>query len=753
LGTQFGSIGDDLVGEFRRFGGRGLFACALALGVTAPSAPATAQSSAYMAADAAVVGNAIRAINAGNPAAALALRAQAQDPAAKKLIAWYVFSRRDARGDFAEITTFLRENPRWPALDYVARAADRSITAKTPAAQILAWFAHRLPETGDGLMDAVAALKAQGKAEEAQSLLRRAWARLRLTDAEEAELLKRHGADLRPEDHLDRISHLAGLGQKRLANGFLARVALDKAHREAAEARLKLRDESLRRKPAVVEAALKDVPAVEQKKEGFLYDLMRWHRRGNRHGEAWAIAASLPANLAEPEHWWKEFEILIRGAIGARQHESAYQLARNHRLSEGDDFAEAEFLAGFIAFRLLGKPDLGAKHFAALAKESLGGWDAARLAYWHGRALEAKGDKAGAQELLARAAAHAATFYGQLAAARLGHKELRLDAAVGATPQDRFWSDELVRAAHLLRAAGDPRGARAFAIRAAWTLPGWTVAQHGYVSKFVMELTAADYRGQTSVRMAKLAIRDGAAVTAYGFPTLDLPQANSVEPALVYAVIRQESEFVATAKSHAGARGLMQLMPFTAKYEAKDARLPYALARLTADPAYNLRLGTQHLQRLREYYQGSYPLMIAAYNAGAGRVDRWLAQHGDPRKGKLEWADWIELIPFEETRLYTKFVLENHAIYRLRLGDPLDVAKLASHWQAPRADAEVCSAELAKELADADLPLVPLGSDAEIKVDGGPENKLLEADKKKKPHEIQMMRKEKPDNRAATPDC
>jgi hypothetical protein len=255
------------------------------------------------------------------------------------------------------------------------------------------------------------------------------------------------------------------------------------------------------------------------------------------------------------------------------------------------------------------------------------------------------------------------------------------------------------------------------------------------------------------VRFAKFAARDSAAVTAYGFPTLDLPEANSVEPALVFAVIRQESEFMAAAKSHAGARGLMQLMPFTAKAEAHDALMPYVLNRLTADPVYNLRLGTQHLQRLRELYQGSYPLMIAAYNAGSGRVDRWLALHGDPRKGKVEWADWIELIPFEETRLYTKLVLENHAIYRVRLGDTVEVPRLTAHWQAPPPDAASCNMQLVKEESDVLVAAAPVAADNDghPAPDNGKTNKGLEGGKK--PDEIRVVRKDKPDNRTASPPC
>ncbi|HEY7607715.1 MAG TPA: lytic transglycosylase domain-containing protein [Alphaproteobacteria bacterium] len=739
------------MGEKFRIGIGGV-AAGLALGAALLALPATAQTKAYNPADAGVVANALRLLASGNTEGALALRAQAQDPAAKKLIAWYAYSRRAGHGDFAEIAAFIKDNPHWPALDKIAHAADRSIALQTRADLLLAWYATRLPETGDGLMEAVAALKAQGKAKEAVELLRRAWARIRLTDAEEAEILKRHGDELRSQDHAGRIGHLASLGQKRLAQNLLAQVKLEKEHRAAVEARLKLRDDSLRWKPAVVEAALAEVPAAEKQKEGFLYDLMRWHRRGNRPAQALAVAAALPAKLDDPEHWWKEFDILIRDAIARRQYDAAYNLARHHRQPGGERYVEAEFLAGLIAFRLMMRPDAGEAHFAAAAKERHLGWETARLDYWRGRAAEARGDKAKAREFLARAAAYASTFHGQLAAARLGRKELKLDTAAAGVPEAKFWGDELVRAAHLLRAAGDARGARAFAMRAAWNAGGWSLAQHAYIAKFAQDLTAPDYRAPTAVRFAKLAGRDGASVTGYGFPTLDLPEANAIEPALVFAVIRQESEFLAAAKSHAGARGLMQLMPFTAKTEAHEALMPFVLNRLIADPVYNLRLGTQHLLRLRDLYQGSYPLMIAAYNAGSGRVDRWLAQHGDPRKGKIEWADWIELIPFEETRLYTKLVLENHAVYRLRLGDKVDLTRLADAWQAPPPDAAVCNTQLVKEDGEL-LAAVPLGAEngIELTTDTGKFNKGIEG--RKKPGEIPVVHKDKPDNRTAGPAC
>lgn len=743
-----------MVGQGQRNGTRG---AAFALGALIAAAlaphPAAAQAKAYNPADVAVVANALRALAGGNPAAALALRAQAQDPAAKKLIAWYVFVRKDTHADFAEVSAFLKQNAHWPAMDYVARTADRSITAATRADLLLDWFADRLPETGEGLMGAYAALKAQGKAKEALDLLRRAWGEIRLTDAEEAEILRQHGAELRSADHAERIGHLISLGQKRLALQFMRKVTLEKDDRATVEARFKLRDETLRWKPAVVEAAIAEAPAAARQSESFLYDLMRWHRRGNRPAQALAVAAALPARLHDPERWWKEFDILIRDAIGRRQYQAAFDLAKNHRQREGASLQDAEFLAGYIALRLLNRPDLAESHFAAAAKVRHAGWETARIDYWRARAAEARGDKVKTREFLLRAAAASSTFHGQLAASRLGWKALKLDASAAGVPEAKFWGDELVRAAHLVRAIGDARGARAFAMRAAWNADGWSAAQHAYMAQFAAGLVGSDYRAPTEVRFAKLAARDGVAVTAYGFPTLDLPEANTVEPALVYAVIRQESEFLPAAKSHAGARGLMQLMPFTARTEAKDAQIPYVLGRLTSDPVYNLRLGTQHLQRLRELYQGSYPLMIAAYNAGSGRVDRWLALYGDPRKGKTEWADWIEMIPFEETRLYTKLVLENHAVYRLRLGDTVDVSRLAAHWQAPVADAAMCNAQLLKEETDAPAA-VPFIADNGMQIaaaDDTKTNKDLEGGKK--PGEIPVLRKAKADNRTAWPAC
>jgi soluble lytic murein transglycosylase len=746
---------------------RGVIAVAMLVGV-AP-APCAAQSAAPFAAeDRALVARAAAAANAGDIGGALLLRASLRDETARKLVTWYAYSRRDAAGDFADITAFLRANRHWPAPDMVAEAAERSITVRTGADALLAWFAAAPPRTAAGLKHAHAALKAQGKAQEADDLLRRGWVRAKLTEAEERDIVETLGATLRGEDHAARIGYLASHGRKPAALRLFHQLSLEPESRAIAEARLALRDEARRYDVAGVRSLLAKVAEAAKGQEDFAYDFWRWSRRGNRGADVAGILAALPATLADPERWWKEFDVLVRNAIGAGNPAAAYDLARQHRQRDGESYIEAEFLAGFIALRLLDKPDLAEKHFAATQAHQPHGWEAARTEYWLGRVAEAKGDKARAQLLYRGAAARATTFYGQVAAERLALPKLDFDpAATEKAAAERFAKDEIVRAAHLLRAAGDARTARMFALRAGQN-GGWSAAQHAYLARFVLDLTQPAAREQTMVRLAKLAARDGAAVTGYGFPTLDLPEANTVEPALVFAVIRQESEFQAAAVSHAGARGLMQLMPMTAKMEATDNKLPYALARLTADPAYNLRLGTVHLQRLSTIYHGSYPLMAAAYNAGADRVDRWLAQHGDPRRGKTDWVDWIELIAFEETRFYTKYVLENLAIYRHRLGDKLEVAKLAQNWRAPKPDSDACKLIFARVTVVSPATIDSggngngnggngaAGGKSSTAIDRDLDRMRAEANRSSadgEATEIKLLRKEKPDNRAGTPVC
>jgi soluble lytic murein transglycosylase len=376
------------------------------------------------------------------------------------------------------------------------------------------------------------------------------------------------------------------------------------------------------------------------------------------------------------------------------------------------------------------------------------------VAYWRGRLAELQGDKASAAAFYVTAVRFPTTFYGQLAAAKVGKTELALlEDSEFQQPNIAGSESDVIQATRLFLTLGRGHYARAFALHAMIHHAG-SPAEHVWLAKTILALTGNAYKTQTGVRLTKLAQRDGWALVWEGYPVIDLPAANTVEPALVFALIRQESEFMAKAKSWVGARGLMQLMHFTARLEARDLKVPYSLSRLTLDPSYNLRLGTVHMERLLKKYDGSYPLVLGAYNAGMHRVDRWLAYHGDPRKSRtVDWVDWIELIPFDETREYVKRVLEAHTIYRIKLGADISLGKLATHWETPAKDYEkVCKQQLAArtksggDAQDAVGAVVPLATSPKTSDAGA-------GTTDDKPDPFRLVRKDKPDNLPGTPPC
>ncbi|MGE4011348.1 MAG: transglycosylase SLT domain-containing protein, partial [Alphaproteobacteria bacterium] len=459
--------------------------------------------------------------------------------------------------------------------------------------------------------------------------------------------------------------------------------------------------------------------------DDFRYELARWYRRTGRNEHALPLIAAGTPSHELARQWWEERHIHVRHLLRQRQYQAAYELARGHKHAPGsEEFAEAEFLPGFIALRLLNQPRLAEPHFRLLAAKAPHAPDKARAHYWLGRGAEAQRDAANAQLHYRAAAQYPASFYGQLALGRISRGEFKIAAPAPRDPTDAaFYSHELVRAARFLLASGNTQVARWFLINAALHAAK-TPAQHAFLAELAGKAVQPDQRHQTEVRLIRFAQRDGHAITQLGYPMLDLPDSNKTEPAMVHALIRQESEFLAQARSWVGARGLMQLMPQTAKMEAKEAKLPFSVDKLTADPKYNLTLGTNHLARLLDIYEGRYPLALAGYNAGVGATDRWLADFGDPRtaptdprQAKIDWIDWIELIPVDETRDYVKKVLENYAIYRLRFGEAIQIDKLVGYWREPEkltAARQVCNeklalAEAAKTIAKTTMAKTPVG--------------------------------------------
>ncbi|HSO43108.1 MAG TPA: lytic transglycosylase domain-containing protein, partial [Rhodospirillales bacterium] len=366
-----------------------------------------------------------------------------------------------------------------------------------------------------------------------------------------------------------------------------------------------------------------------------------------------------------------------RDALRQGQGATAYRLVSAHALSEPADYAEAEWFAGWIALRFLKKPDLARGHFLIMVKFVRFPISVAGAAFWAGRAGEAAGDKPFAMAWYRTAAAHPTTFYGRLAAERVSPESTLIlppEPRPSATERAAFAGHELVRATRLLAAHGQDDAARAF-IRSLGEIgqaPAWQATTAALASEV----------GGTGlgVATAKRAMREGFFLFEQAYPLMALPLVSErlphpVEPALVLAMIRQESEFDRGAVSSAGARGLMQLMPGTAKQVAASLNLPYSPDRLTRDPAYNVKLGRAYLSKLLSSFDGSVALAFAAYNAGPARVRQWLDTYGDPRNGRVDLIDWIEMLPFAETRNYVQRAIENRWVYQARLnGDSVLLA-------------------------------------------------------------------------------
>jgi soluble lytic murein transglycosylase len=409
-------------------------------------------------------------------------------------------------------------------------------------------------------------------------------------------------------------------------------------------------------------------------KRDALYAFGRIHilRLAGKTDEAARLLAAAPrdaATLVSPDAWWVERRLVSRALIEQGDAKRAYAIAANHAAETPTLQAEAEFHAGWYALEYLHDPATAKRHFATIAAVSKGPLSLSRAQYWLGRSAEAAGDKNTARAQYALAAAYPTTFYGQLAISRIGAGPLRIDPMpqANASTRSRFDARELVIAIRHLTAIGyDDRAATIYR-HLAETLDD--------AAEVALLAGMAENSGnhQLALQIGKSAAVRGLPVDALAFPTAAIPSSAktpSVERPVVFAIARQESAFNPAAISGAGARGLLQLMPATAKEVAKDVGLPYSKARLTSDPAYNATLGAAHLGDLVSSFGGSYVMTFAAYNAGSSRVAQWVKAHGDPRDPNVDVVNWIELIPFTETRNYVQRIMENLQVYRARMGAP-----------------------------------------------------------------------------------
>lgn len=577
---------------------------------------------------------------------------------------------------FDQLSRFLMANKGWPDSEKMRTRAEKAISLDSyDPARTLAYFQAYPPQTASGQLRYALALNASGRRGDAADAVRRAWTSGPLDDYETSRALSMFPGAITPADHDARMDRLLWLGATSAASRQLAYTSPDK--RSVFAARLAMRNASV---DAAFQASAVESqnPSLTRTDAGYITDKATWLRKAGRVGEARSLLAA-PRSLAKPptdtEEWLETLLTNARQASEGGDKTTAYNIARQlddafpagtvireTPLGVRDDYTSLAWLAGQLAYRDLRRPAEAVRLYRAYGEAARSAQTRTKGFYWAGRAALAAGDRATANAHFADAAQHYDQYYGQLSLERLNRPQPKPtpDPTIQVSNDERrtFEDDRLVRAARALGEIGAWREQSQFlrALAQKATSP----ADHVLAGKLATQIGRPDL-GVMIGRSAQANSLD--AVEVSGFPTVRVPAGHESNWTFIHAITRQESQFDRAAVSHAGARGMMQLMPGTAREVAGKLGMSYDAGSLTTDTNYNMMLGSTYFQQMLRYFGGSYPLAVAAYNAGPGNVNKWLRANGDPRGGGIEMIDWIEAIPIFETRNYVQRVLENAVVY------------------------------------------------------------------------------------------
>jgi soluble lytic murein transglycosylase len=584
---------------------------------------------------------------------------RADDPLTVKIIEWLRYQKANPKLKFSQIAGFIEANPTWPRMSRLRRSAEAVVGAEENAATIIDWFGRYPPLSGAGALAHLDALVELGQLADARALVPRYWKDLNYTRDQDKAFQRKYGKQLANADHIERLDRLIWDQKYWPARRMLPRVGQP----QAALGRARL---ALMRREGGVDGAIARVPTGLRDTSGLQYERLRWRRRKGKDRSARELLQAAPAFDAYQDRWVFERLILSRRALVDGHYTEARQLVATHNLKSGARFAEAEFLAGWISLTFLNEPDAAYRHFTRLYDGVNYPISLARGAFWAGRAAAAAGDDDNATRWWQVAAEFPATFYGQQAISALGETEVRI--AFTAPQFSPVSSDsaapDLMRAVRLL----DRQNQKALITPFLRQLTELSDSLDERIA--VIRLANEVGHPHEGIRAAKRVAQLDKVVPTLGYPFVEFENSSAStvkqqrEVPLILALIRQESAFYPRAVSRAGARGMMQLLPTTAKRVARATGQRYSRARLLDDPQYNIRLGRAYLGTMMSRFDHAPALALAAYNAGPGRVDRWVRQIGDPRTGEIDLVDWIEAIPFNETRNYVQRVLESEIVYR-----------------------------------------------------------------------------------------
>lgn len=575
----------------------------------------------------------------------------------QSLIYWLKFQDKNTSKDFQNIRDFVANHPDWPRMSRIRLEAEKHMPDTLSYKEVIAWFNQYDPITPDGVERYVDALKASGQTLKAIKVLGQWWQTGSLTRDQQKRFFQKYKSDFLEKDHIKRFNALLQRGEYSNARA-IARV-LKQGYPELAEARI-----ALAKSEPGVNTLIKRVPSHLKTDPGLLYERLRWRRREDLNDGAMNILSQSPSSDAmhSPRQWWLERHIITRRLIADNNYRQAYTVVSRHRQNKGLPFAQAQWLSGWIALQFLKEPWVAFEHFEKLYHAVKTPISKARAAYWAGRASMSLGYPDVAQKWYRVGGQNPATFYGQLSLAALGESnDITISTDNSFTPSPQSFQS-FTSIAALLHNVGFDDQAKLF-LGSALEDQLKNANDYKYAAQFAKGLGFRD----VAIRYAqKSETKFGVPLLDLAYPTLPLSSSRSAEEAFIYAIIRQESRFDTTAISSAGARGLMQLMPATAKEVARKEGISHKTEWLTRKPDHNIRLGSRYLQKMVDRFDGNYAMAAAAYNAGPGRVSRWIKEYGDPRKGEINIIDWIELIPIYETRNYVQRVLEATYVYRFR---------------------------------------------------------------------------------------
>lgn len=589
------------------------------------------------------------------------------DPVAKDTLRW-VRAANDRNAPIETLEYLHKSLDDWPRMARIRSEAERRMFDESwTSRRVFAWFTGETePVSGEGRAALARAYYAKGDTLNGDKYLRLAWNESRLTRDRQKKIFRLYRSKLTKADHAARADHLIWSGYRHYDKARALLQHMGKTDRALMRARM-----ALNRNTSGMDAAVNAVPTSYLSDPGLVYERARWRRRKKTKEYALPIylsARTAPTSDLGKKAIWREKKIMAYWAISEKKYKEAYQISLHHGFTRGTEFAEAEFLAGWLALSKMNDPDRALRHFTRLRDGVGSPISLSRAHYWIGRAHEASNTGEEIAHYIS-AAQYPNTYYGMLAGNEIEGTSHRINLPpefISGTDKTEFDLDNRVRALHLLGEAGEQR----YFSQISFHLDD----EVDSLSKLSLLSELAEDYGfmRPSLRAAKQAGRFQSMLTESGYPmvaSIDALPKRKFEEAFVYAIARQESEFATNAVSSAKAYGMMQMIDSTAKATARKHRIKYDINRLATDGDYAAKMGALHINDLLDRWDGSYVLAAVSYNAGPHRAKKWIKTYGDPRSADVDVIDWVEKIPFSETRNYVMRVMENMQVYRARLNN------------------------------------------------------------------------------------